>query len=106
MQLLIWSPITRHWSLSNMLPHRLFLLGPRERFFGRDLASIEQLHKRVIHQLHALLFARLDYAGQHVSLGFANNVRDRRRVRESLQRENASRAVSARDQLLADNSAQ
>ena len=48
----------------------------------------------------------MDNAGQHISLRLTNDIRDRRRVGERLQREHASGSVRARDQLLANDSPQ
>ena len=89
-----------------MLSHRLFLVGAAGRLFGADQALVEKLGKRIVHQAHPLFATGLDDAGEHEGLRFANDVRDRRRVRQDFEREDAALAIDPRNELLANHAAQ
>jgi hypothetical protein len=70
-----------------MLSHFLFLVGAGVSFFSADEAPIVKIDQCIIHELHALFFAGLNDAGQHVAFRFANDVGNRRRVGQRLERD-------------------
>src|SRR5713101_7228710 len=94
------SSLFRASSFRDTRSHFLFLIRAGVSLFSADEAAIVKIDKCIVHELHALLFAGLNDAGQHVGFCFANDVGDRRRVGQRFQREDTTLAIGTWDQLL------
>lgn len=85
--------------------HLHFVLGAVEAFLRGDEAFDVEGAEGFVHSNHADIFAGLHHAGEHVGFSFADAVGHGGGINEELEREHASTAIGAWDELLRKHAA-